>query len=126
MIVLDARAAEVMTKLWKLARENDCYCTLNNNGFFMALTIEIVDTHIISICHYGECEGDLMRDPEMVFIKQEEGFYAVYYRNDWVEKEEYSGWIYNGKVICRDEKLQKRHTEFASDWLITIKDQQQI
>lgn len=39
---------------------------------YMPLSIEAIGTsadgnRLISICHYGEQNGDLMRDPEMIF-----------------------------------------------------------
>ena len=34
------------------------------NKSYMPLSIEWISHNIISLCHYGEQNGDLMRDPE--------------------------------------------------------------
>jgi hypothetical protein len=69
------------------------------NPPYMALVIEATDESgpcglpSISVAHYGEQNGDLMRDPEMCF---ELGFIegphlsAFYYRNDYVGVEQWS------------------------------------
>ncbi|WP_226006045.1 DUF6908 domain-containing protein [Natrinema salinisoli] len=47
---------------------------------FMPLVIEKVDAHRLSVAHYYEQNGDLMRDPEIVFDTQV--WVAVEYRQD--------------------------------------------
>ena len=51
----------------------------------------------ISVCHYGEQNGDAMRDPEICFLLHEKicgvgnsniGFYPYYYRNDYAGVED--------------------------------------
>lgn len=48
----------------------------------------------ISVAHYGEENGDLMRDPEMLFEMELRGglyvFTPYYWRNDYVGVEQYS------------------------------------
>ena len=48
----------------------------------------------LSVAHYGEQNGDLMRDPEMLFeMRREAGTLeldAYYWRNDYLGIEEYS------------------------------------
>jgi len=60
---------------------------------YMALVIEATDESgpcglpAISVCHYGEQNGDLMRDPEMCFELGLVGgahLNPFYYRNDYV------------------------------------------
>ena len=94
------------------------------NPPFMALVIEATPepgpcgSPAISIAHYGEQNGDLMRDPEMCF---ELGFIdgphlsAFYYRNDYVGVEQWS------RTIVRDQyvylvSLQQQHERFAKVW----------
>jgi hypothetical protein len=57
------------------------------------LTVENIgpgprDIPALSLCHYGEQNGDAMRDPEMCFeMEVEDGrfkeIHAYYYRNDY-------------------------------------------
>ena len=89
----------------------------------MALVIEAIGTvpiglPALSVAHYGEQNGDLMRDPEMYF---ELGFAGGphlnpwYYRNDYVAVEQFS------RNIVRDHyvhliQLHEQHVRFAKSW----------
>ena len=89
------------------------------NPPFMALVIEATPepgpcgSPAISIAHYGEQNGDLMRDPEMLFeMRRKAGTLeldAYYWRNDYLGIEEYSS--------LRDNAALKRlHESFARNW----------
>ena len=59
--------ASVLTQL--LGHETAVRLTVNG---YMPLSVEHIGqsaegNRLIAICHYGEQQGDLMRDPEMVF-----------------------------------------------------------
>jgi hypothetical protein len=68
------------------------------NPPYMTLTVENIGLGprglpALSICHYGEQNGDLMRDPEMCLeMEIEHGsvaeFHPYYYRNDYIGFEE--------------------------------------
>ncbi len=67
----------------------------------------------LSVTHYGEQNGDLMRDPEMLFeMCRKAGTLeldAYYWRNDYLGIEEYSS--------LRDNAAMKRqHESFARTW----------
>ena len=51
----------------------------NAEGTFMALHVECIGQcnlgPLFSLTHYYEQAGDLMRDPEMIFIRAEDGGY---------------------------------------------------
>jgi hypothetical protein len=55
-----------------LANDDTAHIKVKNDGW-MPLTIEAIGNSgvsnlpMISVCHYGEQNGDAMRDPEMVF-----------------------------------------------------------
>ena len=85
----------------------------------MALVIEAVDESgpcglpAISVCHYGEQNGDLMRDPEMCFELGHAGeahLNPFYYRNDYLGVEQWS------RTIERDHSLHDQHERFAKQW----------
>jgi hypothetical protein len=94
------------------------------NPPYMALVIEATDESgpcglpAISICHYGEQNGDLMRDPEMCF---ELGFAAgphlnaFYWRNDYAGVEQWSRFI-QGANYCYHTQLHQQHEQFAKLW----------
>lgn len=86
----------------------------------------------ISVAHYGEQNGDLMRDPEMIFelaINARTGapaLYPYYFRNDYAGYEQTAVWrddSANGRVMCRPAaKLDME--QFARDtWDANIRDQ---
>ena len=97
----------------------------------MPVHIELIDrtekyTHI-SLAHYGQQNGDAMRDPEMLFAlhKETQQFIPYYYRNDYCGIEQNSvKWSEDG--IALNPRLQAEHTTFANQWLRNIAAQQGI
>src|SRR5260370_40768287 len=70
------------------------------NEPWMRLVIEVLpergpDGHVVvSVAHYGEQNGDAMRDPEMLFEVVDEGarepeFWPFYFRNDYSAVEQW-------------------------------------
>ncbi len=93
------------------------------NPPYMTLTVESIGPGLrgmpaLSVCHYGEQNGDLMRDPEMCFEMELEGgrlkaLHPYYFRNDYAGAEQFA----------RDEETGRVHTqliqaqrEFAELW----------
>ena len=94
------------------------------NPPYMALVIEATDESgpcglpAISVCHYGEQNGDLMRDPEMCFELGLAGgahLNASYWRNDYVAIEQWSRFIKDGHY-CYHAQLHDQHERFAKQW----------
>ncbi len=82
---------------------------------------------LYSFCHYGEQNGDLMRDPDIVMIDGgDQGLIPVSYRNDYAgfyqEYCDYSG----SSVVCTDEESQDELVVFCHGWAANIHDQQGI
>ena len=83
---------------------------------------------LVSLCHYGEQNGDLMRDPDLVFMVQDapHGFIAepVSFRNDYVglEQEVYR-YDESGKRTHLDTKLNVQLREFAQIWFANLNEQ---
>ena len=98
---------------------------------FMPLSVENIGIGprglpALSITHYGECNGDLMRDPEMCFEMEIEGhsvkeFHPYYFRNDYLGFEQFSV-VYTGnnpddKPTYRiDTLMMTGQREFAATW----------
>ena len=80
-----------------------------------------------SVAHYYEQNGDLMRDPEMCFIKGGDGeYYPYYYRLDGLGiEEDVLKWHENGEVTCRNAAQQKGQANFCESWMRNIKQQQE-
>jgi hypothetical protein len=101
------------------------------NDPYMPLTIEYIGLGprglpALSIAHYGEQNGDLMRDPEMCFeVEIENGyakrFHPFYYRNDYVGVEQFSvihdGTDPDNKPVCRIcARILRHQIKFAQIW----------
>lgn len=96
------------------------------NPPYMALVIEAtpepgpLGLPSISVAHYGEQNGDLMRDPEMCFelAKQQVSnleLSAWYYRNDYLGIEQYSRYR-DGENYASVPALYEQHQQFARQW----------
>lgn len=96
------------------------------SGSFMPLSIEDIGPdgegrRQISICHYGEMNGDLMRDPEMVFVFHDRGTDVlaepISYRNDYmgIDQECYIC-DRDGKRIQVRPDLKTQFKAFAQMW----------
>lgn len=99
------------------------------NAPYMPLVIERIGDGpnglpAVSVTHYGEQNGDLMRDPEMCFEVTEQGkWFPYYFRNDYMGVEQ--------EVYCRDAanrllvrpRLKRDLEAFARMWSRNIREQ---
>jgi hypothetical protein len=101
----------------------DLYLRIENPPY-MALVIEATPESgpcgapALSVAHYGEQNGDLMRDPEMCFEIGMVGgprLTAFYYRNDYMGVEQWSRFIRDGQYATHAE-LHRQHERFAALW----------
>lgn len=103
------------------------------NPPFMRLVIEVLphrgpDGHrVISIAHYGEQNGDAMRDPEVCaeVVQGDEGpvFWPYYFRNDCAGFEQYSRWRDgDGNHICLPARTRELEA-FLLMWDRNLRDQ---
>ncbi len=92
-----------------------------DNPPYMELVIEAMDESgpmglpALSVAHYGEQNGDLMRDPEMCFELGLAGgahLSAFYYRNDYLGVEQWSRNIVRGNYVHLIA-LHEQHQRFA-------------
>lgn len=127
MKTLNERATEILKALLALQTSK----IDNSDRAYMPVHIEIIDRSEtckhISLAHYGEQNGDMMRDPEMLFAlhKETQQFIPYYYRNDYMGMEQYSvRWTEESVLLNR--RLQADHTSFANQWLRNIAAQQGI
>ena len=95
-----------------------------DNPPYMQLCIEATDESGpcglpgLSVAHYGEQNGDLMRDPEMMFELGLAGgahLNPFYWRNDYVAVEQWSRFIRDDQYAYHTE-LHRQHEEFAKLW----------
>ena len=104
----------------------------NTNGSFMPVSVEQIFENEkykqISIAHYYEQNGDLMADPEMVFIysKALDVFFPSYFMQANLGIKEDSIIMEHGEIKGYSAKLQTDHAAFANLWLRNIKHQQNL
>jgi len=103
------------------------------NPPYMALVIEAVPglgplgCPALSVAHYGEQNGDLMRDPEMCFEWSRPPLCGpelvpYYWRNDWMGIEQYSRYL-DGANYVFVPPLYDEHRKFAALWDRNLRDQ---
>ena len=100
---------------------------------YMPLSIEAIGTsadgnRLISICHYGQQNGDLMRDPEMVFELFTHGEASaaepLSFQNDYMGLfQEVYRYDDTGKKTHVKTRLKAELKSFARTWLKNLKDQ---
>ena len=127
MKTLDRKAAEIFRALLALQTTK----IDNSDGTYMPVYIELIgridNYNFFSLAHYGQQNGDAMRDPEMLFAlhKETQQFIPYYYRNDYCGIEQNSvKWSEDGTFLNR--RLQADHTTFANQWLRNIATQQHL
>lgn len=100
---------------------------------YLPLSVEEIgssgDGHrLVSLCHYGEQNGDLMRDPDIVFLFHNlpDGAAAepVSFRNDYlgIVQEVYQ-FDEAGRPTHVLSTLKQDLKEFAQSWFANLKDQ---
>jgi hypothetical protein len=99
----------------------DLYLKIENQPC-MELVIEATPEHgplglpAISVAHYGEQNGDLMRDPEMCFeLEGEENLDPFYWRNDYLGIEQWSRDPVRHNYVALTA-LHEQHKRFAQTW----------
>jgi len=134
---LSVEQAKVFVNIYTQLDENG-YLKLNNSGdVYMPLVVERLfpvnfekkQFQQISFAHYFEQCGDLMADPEMIFLfdpESPERIIPIYFKNDSMGKEEESIAFENGECKGWRKNLQSQHQVFADMWLNNIMQQQNI
>jgi hypothetical protein len=100
---------------------------------YMPLSIEEIGFsgdgyRLVSLCHYGEQNGDLMRDPDIVFLFHNvpDGAAAepVSFRNDYLGiVHEVYRYDETGRRTYVVPSLKQELKEFAESWFANLKDQ---
>jgi hypothetical protein len=124
---VNQKAQTVIRYLAKQATANGGNVKIDNtDGRFMPVHVEHIGNGCLSIAHYGEQNGDAMRDPDMVFWLGADGnWYPVSYRNDYagIDREAVIEWAGDRPLKYRP-KEQAQQAAFAGLWMMNIKDQQ--
>lgn len=110
----------------------DTAIRLTVNGY-MPLSVEDIGksaegNRLVSICHYGEQNGDLMRDPDMVFEFHQwpDALAAepLSFRNDYMgTMQEVYRYEDSGKKTHVNARLKQDLKSFARTWFKNLEDQ---
>jgi len=76
----------------------------------------------VSVCHYGEQNGDLMADPEMVFLLAYGQEVPVYFKNDYVGTEQVFSKVEDGKLFLKKRGVADLKS-FSKTWASNLKAQ---
>jgi hypothetical protein len=111
---------------------NDTAVRLTVNGY-MPLSVEHIGhsaegNRLIAISHYGEQQGDLMRDPEMVFeihtYTSPDMAEPLSFRNDYMGlMQEVYRYDDSGKKTHVNTRLKAELKSFARTWFTNLKEQ---
>ena len=131
MKAINKQAKKVMDLLIKGVDidANDSKKIDNTKGAFMTVHIECVGKcnlgEIYSVAHYYEQNGDLMRDPDMEFIKGGDGeYYPISFWQDAPTiRDEPVKWK-DGDIVSYNAQRQAALVTFSNMWMRNIKDQQ--
>lgn len=108
----------------------DGYAKIDNaNDVFMLVVVEQVGANQISIAHYYEQNGDLMADPEIVFLKKAYSYgieyYPIYERMSGLGSD-VELVIFENRKPKMISNLQRQTASFCTTWMRTITMQQGI
>ena len=100
----------------------------NSRGTYMPVSVECIGPNLYSVCHYGEQNGDLMRDPEIVFWRgPDQRFYPTGYRNDYLGVDRIAiTFDESGKPSRYYPREQRDEATFAGTWMRNIRQQQNL
>ena len=130
MKAINQQAKKVMDTLTGYLEGTDGHSKIDNTeGTFMSVHIECLNKcslgQIYSVAHYYEQNGDMMRDPDMEFVKGGDGeYYPISFWQDAPPvRDEPLTWK-DGEMIAYHAKRQAALVSFANIWMRNIKEQQ--
>ena len=108
----------------------DGYAKIDHaSDIFMPVVVEQVGKNQLSIAHYYEQNGDLMADPEIVFLKKAYSYgieyYPIYERMSGLGSD-VELVIFENRKPKMISNLQKQTASFCTTWMRTITMQQGI
>ena len=102
-----------------------------DNSVFMPVYIKHIGLTdrgpLFSIAHYYKQNGDLMKDPDMVFLKMNTKYYPVSFQQDG------GAGFYQEAVVIKQNRVTGYRppildelVSFANGWMRNIKEQQEL
>lgn len=133
MKAINKNAKKVMDKLTAGLGFGESKKVDNTKGTFMPVHVMLISQTSIgplfAVTHYYKQNGDLMRDPEMIFAKGwDENYYPVHFRQDGGIPiyQDSATFDSNGEWKGLRPRMQRDHAVFAGQWMKNIKEQQRL
>jgi hypothetical protein len=125
---LSKSATQILDKLTQgLVRAGDSRKVNTAPGTFMAVCVENIGSSQFSLAHYGEQNGDLMKDPEVVFTKRANGeWYPLTYENSYVGKYTEAVEYNPDGTFNVNQKAYNDLRSFCATWMRNIAEQQDL
>ena len=98
-----------------------------SDSCYKPVVVERIGPDCYSLAHYGESNGDAMRDPEVCFLLGCDGHWYPYsFRDDWTATDAQSANVdtFTGKWTHVAPRMQADQVSFAHLWLRNIAEQQ--
>jgi hypothetical protein len=92
------------------------------NKPYLPLAVERLWEGYFTLCHYGELNGDPMRDPEVIFLVEGNSARPAYFRNDYAAFHQATVPGCFGDALVK-EAGQKDLDQFVSEWWTNIREQ---
>lgn len=122
---VNQKAKAVMDRLAELAEANGGHVKIDDGAGFMPVSVEWIGCNCLSVAHYGEQNGDLMRDPDMVFWRGADSkWYPASFRNDYAGIFQESLILEGGQPSKVSPRMQRDQAVFAGQWMENIRQQQ--
>ena len=128
MRAISKKVQKVMDRIVELLGGKESLKLDNAPEAYMPLSVDRTGDNTFALAHYGEQNGDLMADPDMVFWRGPDGrYYPVSYQNDYmgVCDQAVVEWK-NGKPDVYRPKTQAGMVKFANVWMNNIAHQQDV
>ncbi len=131
MKTLNKKTTEIFNEIIDTHLNGSNYCKIGkDDGGYMPLVVEKVGSYSIgtmySFAHYYKVNGDMCQDPEMLFLKHENGNVYPAMFQQAIPPVYQESLFHNGDAWKIQPGLQKEHTSFANIWLKNIEQQQNI
>ena len=124
---LDKKATAIFRRLMEDLTKLGDHRKLDNASGFMPVSVEIVGRvprgQIVAVAHYYEQNGDLMADPDMMFLVSGDEVFPMTYQQDnlGIYQEAIS---MEGGTMKVNPRLQRELVSFANQWMRNFEEQQ--
>jgi hypothetical protein len=101
---------------------------LDRGAGFMAVSVECLQQTglgpLFSVAHYFNSNGDLVPDPDVVFVRAADGWSPMYFQDSRSYREAVT--IHADGTIEVDENEQRDLVSFCNMWMRNIREQQAL